>query len=53
MESKCELKEIDIKNRVCYYFHDITKDRDIDFRDILLDETLYKNISVMTLYTKF
>ena len=23
MESKYELKEIDIKNRACYYFHDV------------------------------
>ena len=26
MESKDELKEIDIKNRMCYYFDDIIKD---------------------------
>ena len=43
MESKDELKEIDIKNRTCYYFDDIIRfwDRDIDFRDILLDKKLY------------
>ena len=36
MESKDELKEIDIKNRMCYYFDDINRfsDRDIDFSDI-------------------
>ena len=38
MESKDELKEIDIKNRMCYYFDDIIKDVDIYFSDILLDE---------------
>ena len=46
MESKDELKEIDIKNRTCYYFDDIIKDVDIYFSDILLDEKLYENISV-------
>ena len=44
MASKDELKEIDIKNRTCYYFDDIIRfwDRDIDFIDILLDEKLYQ-----------
>ena len=46
MESKDELKEIDIKNRTCYYFDDIIlvmdTDSDFDFNDILLDEKLYK-----------
>ena len=34
MESKVELKEIDIKNPRCYYFDDIIRfwDRDIKFR---------------------
>ena len=27
MKSKIELKEIDIKNSVCYYFNDIINDR--------------------------
>ena len=38
MESKDELKEIDIKNRTCYYFDDIIRvcDRDIDSSDSLL-----------------
>ena len=34
MENKDELKEIDIKNRTCYYFDDINLGRDIDFSDI-------------------
>ena len=36
MESKDKLKEIDIKNGMCYHFDDITRfwDRDIDFSDI-------------------
>ena len=44
MESKDELKEIYIKNHTRYYFDDIIRfwDRVIDFRDILLDEKLYK-----------
>ena len=46
MESKDRLKEIDIKNDVCYYFDDIFNDIDINFSDILLEKKLYKNISV-------
>ena len=38
MESKDELKEIDINNRTNYYFDDIIKDRDTYLVDILLDE---------------
>ena len=38
MERKDELKEIDIKNRTCYYFDDIIRDLDIYFDTILLDE---------------
>ena len=38
------MKEIDIKNRTCYYFDGIIRfwDTDIDFSDILLDEKLFK-----------
>ena len=42
MESNDELKEIDIKNRPCYYFDDIMTVGDFDF-DILLDEKLCEN----------
>ena len=44
MESKDELKKIDIKNHTCYYFDDImrVRDRDIDFNDILLYKKLCK-----------
>ena len=31
MESNDELKEIDVKNRTCYYFDDIVKIGDFDF----------------------
>ena len=40
MESQDELKEIDIKNCVCYYFDDTIKDIDINFSHILLDQNL-------------
>ena len=38
MESKDELKEIDIKNRTCYYFDDIRRDINIYSSNILLDK---------------
>ena len=38
MESENELKEIDIKNRTCYYFDHIMTDRDIYSGDTLLEE---------------
>ena len=44
MESKDELKEIDIKNHTCYYFDHIMRVRDIDFCDILSDEKSYNTI---------
>ena len=46
MKSKYKLKEIDIKNRACYYFDDIFNGTDINSSDILLDRKLYENISV-------
>ena len=44
MENKDKLNQNYIKNCTCYYFDDIIRfwNRDIDFSDILLDETLYK-----------
>ena len=41
MKSKDELKEIDIKNCMCYYFDDIMRVIDIDFSDSLLNEKSY------------
>ena len=35
MKSKKELKEIDIKNRACYYFDDLTNGKKINFSNIL------------------
>ena len=34
MDSNNELKEIDLKNRTCYYFDDIIKFEDIDLDNI-------------------
>ena len=45
MESKNRWKEIDIKKRMCYYFDDLIKAIDINFKDILLEENLYKENS--------
>ena len=46
MESKDELKEINVKNRTWYYFDDIITDGDIYSIDISLDKKIYENISV-------
>ena len=40
MQTKDDLKEIDVKNRTCYYFDDIIAIRDIEFG---YDNTSYKN----------
>ena len=45
MDSDDELKEIDIRSSMCYYFDDIIKIEDVDI-DILIDEKRYKNILV-------
>ena len=44
MESKDELKEIDIKTWTCYYFDDIIRARNTNIysTDTLLDEKLCK-----------
>ena len=44
MGSKDELKEVDIKNRACYYFDDIVNGIDINFSSILWGKNLYENI---------
>ena len=46
MKSKDELKEIDIKNRPCYYFDGIIKDVCIYFSGFSLDKKLYEKNSV-------
>ena len=47
MESKNELKEIDIKNRTCYYSDDIirARSRDICSTDILLDKNYIRKMT--------
>ena len=52
MKSKNELKEIDIKNRVCYYFDDTINGTKINFSNILLGKKLYENISVYNISYK-
>ena len=52
MESNDELKEINIKNRTCYYFDGITKTEDFDFDNILLDEKLHQNILIYEISCK-
>ena len=48
MESKGELKEIDIKNLTCYYFDD--RDIDTDFSNVLLNEKSYKTYIYILIY---
>ena len=52
MESNDKLKEIDIKNRTCYYSDDIIKIEDFNFSNILIDEKSYKNILVYNISYK-
>ena len=42
MESNDELKEINIKNRTCYYFDDVIKIEDFDLDNVLVDENHMK-----------
>ena len=44
MESNDKLKEIDVKNCMCYYFDDITKIQDFEINNILIDEKSQENI---------
>ena len=51
MDSDDELKQIDVRNSMCYYFDDIIKIEDVDI-DILIDEKSYKNILVYSVSYK-
>ena len=51
-KSKNELKEIDIKNRMCYFFDDIISGSKISFSNISLDKKLYEQISVYNISYK-
>ena len=46
MKSENELKEINIKNCVCYHFDDIINGTKVNFSNILLNKEFYENISV-------
>ena len=52
MDSKDELKEIDIKNRMGYYFDDIIKIEDLNLHDVSIDEKWYKNILIYNISHK-
>ena len=52
MASNGKLKDIDIKNRTCYYFDDVIKINDFNLDNILIDEKLYKNILVYNISYK-
>ena len=44
MGSNDILKEINIKNRTCYYFHDVIKMEDFDVDHLLTDKKSYENV---------
>ena len=52
MESKNELKEIDIKNCLCYYSDDTSNGTKINFSNILLDKNIHENILVYNILYK-
>ena len=52
MKCKNELKEINIKNRACYYFDNIINGTKINSSNILLNKKLYENISVYNISYK-
>ena len=52
MESNDELKEIDTKSRICYYFNDIMRVEATDFDNILFDEKSCHNILIYSILYK-
>ena len=52
MDSDNELKEIDIKNRTCYFFDDIIKTKNFNLDNILIDEKSYEIILVYNISYK-
>ena len=52
MESNGILKEIDIKNRTCYYFNDIIKIKHFDIDNIIIYQNPYENILVYNISYK-
>lgn len=47
-----KLKKINIKNRTCYYLHDLRKIKDLDFKNIAVDEKSDKDIYIYDLRYK-
>ena len=47
-----ELKNVSIKNRMCYYFNDVIIIEDFDFDNILLDEKSIGNILIYNVLYK-
>ena len=52
MDSNDKLKEINIKNDMCYYFDDIIKIADFNLSKILLNERSFENILVYNILYK-
>ena len=52
METNDELKEINIKNRICYCFDDIIKIEDFNIDNISIDEKSLENILVYNISYK-
>ena len=52
MDSNDKLKEIDIKNRMGYYFDDIIKIDDLNLDDVSIDEKWNKNILIYNISHK-
>ena len=52
MEINDELKEINTKNCMCYYFNDIIKFEDFHLDNILIDKKSYENILVFNISYK-
>ena len=52
MDRNDKLKEIDIKNRTCYYFDHIIKIEKFNLDNILIDEKSYENILVYNISYK-
>ena len=52
MKSKNKFKEIDFKNRVCFYFDDIINVTKISFNSILINKKLHQYIPFTTFHIK-
>ena len=52
MKNKNKLKEIDAKNRACYYFDDTINCIEINFSNILKNKKLYEHFQFITFRIK-